>query len=479
MTVPLRHFQLLLYFCFGLPHIGGVIIQSLWDGSLFERSEERPHGSPESTLPSDTKLPSKSPRASDAATTRMRRSSQSRAMMPSPRASANPCGISRLGRCTRPTTTTTQSWGRGSRWCLAAYFLVYWITVGRITNTMTTANALEDANLLFIGNSYLNSNNLLGMLKSMLEESGAYNTAGSAFEQYVPGGYQFFMHQNDAVTEGSTLNNFLDGDTPWSWVVLQEQSQVGGFWQSGSLSAAVSLDAAIHEASPDGQTIFFMTWGRRNGDPQNPSIYPNFLAMNARLEMGYRQYVSATPGSLFAPVGLAFLYIYEMDQSDGIADPANDASSLFYSLYAADGSHPSRKGSYLAACVLYQTLTGLDPRTVMHAPPVVAQDAAIQELLQNAAFAVVTAETLSTPNPTVAPAKDTPSPPPTTSPTIAPANTPSPPPTTSPTNRTPDDEPSPFPTTLPASEAPASFFLWDFVRWLFETLFCILLQNCG
>jgi hypothetical protein len=28
------------------------------------------------------------------------------------------------------------------------------------------------------------------------------------------------------------------------------------------------------------------------------------------------------------------------------------------SLYATDGSHPSRIGSYLAACVIYSTLTG-------------------------------------------------------------------------------------------------------------------------
>ena len=31
-------------------------------------------------------------------------------------------------------------------------------------------------------------------------------------------------------------------------------------------------------------------------------------------------------------------------------------------LYFTDGSHPNEAGSYLAACVLYATLTGKDPR---------------------------------------------------------------------------------------------------------------------
>jgi len=326
-------------------------------------------------------------------------------------------------------------------------FMVYWITVGIVLTATTTivVNAQEeDSNLLFIGNSYLASNNLLGMLESMLEESGDFLTSQSAvFEQYVPGGYHFSSHASDAATAGSTLFNFLNGGTQWNWVVLQEQSQMGGSYQEASVSAAVSLDAAFHAASPNAQTVFFMTWGRRNGDPMNTALYPNFEVMNERLETGYRQYVSATPGSVLAPVGLAFEYIYELDQVVfGIADPATEASSLFYNLYSSDGSHPSSHGSYLAACVLYQTLTGLDPSTITYAPPDVAQDAALQGLLQTAASAVVNAETttLTTLEPTtVAPTTE--------SPTFRPTSRP---PTKSPTTTTPSHSPMPSISTRPS-----------------------------
>lgn len=87
--------------------------------------------------------------------------------------------------------------------------------------------------------------------------------------------------------------------------------------------------------------------------------------MQGRLDEGYARYVEATSSplrpTLAAPVGSAFQVIYQAYIGAGI-DPAEDDSSDFYRLYANDGSHPSRRGTYLAACVIYATLTQNDPQ---------------------------------------------------------------------------------------------------------------------
>jgi hypothetical protein len=38
--------------------------------------------------------------------------------------------------------------------------------------------------------------------------------------------------------------------------------------------------------------------------------------------------------------------------------------ALFRKLYKKDGSHPSTHGGYLAACVLWGSLTGKDPNVI-------------------------------------------------------------------------------------------------------------------
>lgn len=51
--------------------------------------------------------------------------------------------------------------------------------------------------------------------------------------------------------------------------------------------------------------------------------------------------------ALVAPVGLAWQSILKLDWGT--------------ELYHQDGSHPSAAGTYLAACVFYATLTGMNP----------------------------------------------------------------------------------------------------------------------
>lgn len=64
-----------------------------------------------------------------------------------------------------------------------------------------------------------------------------------------------------------------------------------------------------------------------------------------------------------------------------------DNEEAFRSLYAGDGSHPAIRGSYLAACVMFATMTGTSPVGLASGPS--ALDAAERLALQEIAVAVV------------------------------------------------------------------------------------------
>ncbi|MBJ84229.1 MAG: hypothetical protein CMB52_01755 [Euryarchaeota archaeon] len=108
------------------------------------------------------------------------------------------------------------------------------------------------------------------------------------------------------------------------------------------------------------ETIFFMTWGYRDGDSNNAWLNPDYPTMQANLEAGYNMYAenitTAERAPYIAPVGLAYKAIYDGIIADG--GTPTDQGTLFYNLYSGDGAHPSTRGTYLAACVMHSTMTG-------------------------------------------------------------------------------------------------------------------------
>ena len=153
----------------------------------------------------------------------------------------------------------------------------------------------------------------------------------------------------------------------WTWMVLQDQSQIPGFpesepyWQDSAAAVTVLDGYAVEQ---EAETVLFMTWGRRDGDSTNPAMFPDFETMNDRLDAGYRAYASraSEPGRTIwvAPVGRAFGAVYTRVAMSGVApeDPDTD----FFRLYDNDGSHPSPLGTALSAAVFVRTFTGWAPR---------------------------------------------------------------------------------------------------------------------
>ena len=134
--------------------------------------------------------------------------------------------------------------------------------------------------------------------------------------------------------------------------MLQNQSQVPG-WKlqdvtNLSLPYAILLADRARSSNAGIEVTYFQTWGRRDGDSQNCGYYPlvcTFVGHTQALADGYGLYESNT-GDDIAPVGWAWKDVVES------ASPPFDPNSL----WSGDGSHPSARGSYLAALIIYQQL---------------------------------------------------------------------------------------------------------------------------
>ncbi|MCB9164093.1 MAG: hypothetical protein H6592_06625 [Flavobacteriales bacterium] len=206
--------------------------------------------------------------------------------------------------------------------------------------------------VLFIGNSYVYSNDLPNTLRLLALSLGDTITVTSS----TPGGATFQSHAVNA----TTINAINSG--AWDFVVLQEQSQLGAlpFEITTTEASAGQLVELIHDNDPCTMPVFYMTWGRRDGDDLNCASFPFMCTYTGMQQALTANYVALAEGNdaFTAPVGEAWRLV-----RDGHPE---------IELYVSDGSHPSPAGTYLAACVFYCTLfqescvpstysAGLDP----------------------------------------------------------------------------------------------------------------------
>jgi hypothetical protein len=240
--------------------------------------------------------------------------------------------------------------------------------------------------LLFVGNSYVGTGDLHELVADLLVQVGREDLGGA--DALIHEGYTWEDHLAAAQTPGSPWEAPLTGlSGTYGILILQEQSQIPGFPQDepiwlASVEAGAALDAFARGVAAD--TVLLQTWGRRDGDAENPDLYPDFSTMQDRLTSGYASYADAL-GTGARPVavaqaGEAFRFVHDDILASG-SDPL-DAGSAFVALYAADGSHPSAAGSWLAACAVLGVVTGASCDGLV-APPVI--DPGLVPILTDAA----------------------------------------------------------------------------------------------
>tara|TARA_A100001035_G_scaffold101982_1_gene79825 strand:+ start:1459 stop:2592 length:1134 start_codon:yes stop_codon:yes gene_type:complete len=197
--------------------------------------------------------------------------------------------------------------------------------------------------VLFIGNSYIYYNDLPIMLDNLANSLGD----DINFEQSTPGGETLEGHS----TSPLTINKINQSN--WDYVILQGQSQRSAlspaYVSTNVTPFAQQLVNLIESNSSCSEPLFFMTWGRKNGDQSYCAFYPpvcTFDGMQSRLRDSYLNY-GFNNSAAISPVGIAWERV--MNQNSNI------------NLYRSDNSHPSERGTYLTACTFYATIFKKSP----------------------------------------------------------------------------------------------------------------------
>lgn len=212
--------------------------------------------------------------------------------------------------------------------------------------------------ILFLGNSYTSVNNLPQMLQTLALTVGETLD----YEANTPGGHTLNGH----AINSTSLGKINQGN--WDFVVLQDQSQYPAFPQAQVevyvYPYARFLDSVINAENPCAETVFYMTWGRKNGDVSNCSNFPplcTYEGMDSLLNLRYRTMANDND-AILSPVGAVW--------------HALRTNHPTIELYAADESHPSVAGTYAAACSFFTTLFRKDPSLLTFDAGLSASDAA-------------------------------------------------------------------------------------------------------
>lgn len=228
--------------------------------------------------------------------------------------------------------------------------------------------------VLLVGNSYTMHHSLHAMLQRLAGqvEGGPRMTVDAV----AHGGYSLSNH----LRTGQALARIRAGH--YTHVVLQGHSMSAVDHPDKLIADAKRFKQAIDAAA--GQTVFYATWAR------SPEVrlyrthksVRSFAQMSMLVSSTYFELSSLLRAGL-APVGSAF-------ERALVEHPR-------LGLWGSDGSHPSVAGSYMAACVLYGAITGLDPSMTRYVPTSMKSEDA--ELVRNVAARALSAarNALSTP----------------------------------------------------------------------------------
>ncbi len=185
--------------------------------------------------------------------------------------------------------------------------------------------------VLFVGNSYTYFND---MPYNAFTEAARLDDYDIEVTEITCGGYRLCQFANPEDAEGKRLREAIQGKR-YDCAVLQEQSTTPIKDEALFLAGVSSLKELI---SAD-RFVLYATWGRNDGSEDLVYLGLTREGMTDKLSAAYNK-----AGRLYdmkvAEVGKAFL-AYSVDYNKD-------------ELYDPDGSHPSAKGSEIAAKKIWE-----------------------------------------------------------------------------------------------------------------------------
>ena len=191
--------------------------------------------------------------------------------------------------------------------------------------------------ILMIGNSYTGYNNLPGMLQKICTGKGkkvevaAVTKQGSCLRDFA----------SRTTDVGKKVHRLLEKQN-WAYVILQERHYYPLTNASGMEKAVCSLLPYIEAAGA--QIALYMTWAPKKGHTDYQvysSLVSGRYSYQKKVALTYRK-IADKAGAILIPVGIAFQNVMKEKKS--------------LSLIRSDKIHPTKLGSYLAACTMYAAI---------------------------------------------------------------------------------------------------------------------------
>ncbi len=195
----------------------------------------------------------------------------------------------------------------------------------------------ETCDILFIGSSYFNANNLPGIFSALSDSA----SKSYYIDRYIPSGLYLGDHAASSITE--TKINQRD----WDYVVLQGVGSLMAYpdyyTHHPVYPALQTLKEKILANCPATKIIFCLPWAFEDGMTWLQGWTDTYADMQEKIYANTLTYANDLDLTI-APVGWAWYKVLEAKKYP-----------LHY-LHVSDWNHPSLRGSYLMACVIFSTI---------------------------------------------------------------------------------------------------------------------------
>lgn len=195
----------------------------------------------------------------------------------------------------------------------------------------------EIIEILFLGSSYFNLNNLPVLFENLAVASGKEVN----IDQYIINGLYLEDHAKSSYTESKIK------ERDWDYVVLQGVGSVTAYPETYTdhpvYPALETLQNKIISNCESTIMVFCLPWAYEDGMTWLAGWTDTYEDMQIKIYENTLKYAYEI-GFVVAPVGWAWYRVLE------------EKNYPLHYLHMSDWNHPSLKGSYLMACVIYSTL---------------------------------------------------------------------------------------------------------------------------
>lgn len=199
--------------------------------------------------------------------------------------------------------------------------------------------------VLSLNNSLIDYNDQAAMFNEMARSAGV----DARWDKRTQLGRTLLFHYNDPMAKA------LVASQPWDYIILQEQSALPRL-NSEILMESVRLwKMFLMENCPnkDVKIILPMNWAYSTD-------WDTYAEKTRQLRDSYEAVARDIPGVVVNYIGQAYQDVFDSMGVDG-------ASRLY-----TDNRHPSPMATYLAACMEFGLITGIDPLQVNYKPDAVS-----------------------------------------------------------------------------------------------------------